>query len=171
MPNYHPQGIDRSIATQRRPNPLDIFIATQSLPNEILLSQTIDNILGQSTGTGSTEPCMCAHKLPVQLLYIYILQAVPTVYRTGVPVPRYRYRYSIRTTSTVPWTSNSKHQPCMTRIYLYFRCLHYRLSGNAPVVSCTPGPVLVGYKLVPARQERRFRFSQRVPTGASERFQ
>ena len=71
LANYQLGWIDRSIATQRRPNPLDIFIATQSLPNEILLSRTIGNILRQSTGTGSTEPCMCAHKLPVQLLFFF----------------------------------------------------------------------------------------------------
>ena len=44
VPNYCALWIDRSIATQRPPNPLDLFIATQSLPNEILLSRTIGNI-------------------------------------------------------------------------------------------------------------------------------
>ena len=85
VPNYQDEWIDRSIATQRPPNPLDLFIATQSLPNEILLSRTIGNIhMGRvlvpavlnhaqariNYGTGTTTTLALARNRPTSIIYI-----------------------------------------------------------------------------------------------------
>ena len=38
---------------------------------------------------------------------------------------------------TVLRLGNHTEKTCMTEIYLHYRCAHYRLSGDAPIYSCS----------------------------------
>ena len=82
VPNYYMLWIDRSIATQRPPNPLDLFIATQSLPNEILLSRTIGNIhMGRVLVPAVLNHAQARINYGTGTAFFFLLRAVP------VPVP------------------------------------------------------------------------------------
>ena len=116
LPNYCVLWIDRSIATQRPPNPLDLFIATQSLPNEILLSRTIGNIhmgrvlvpavlnhaqarINYGTGTAFFS-FLRAVPVPVPQLWLGIDVLVLSTYSRNVPVFAYLHGARIQYLAT-----------------------------------------------------------------------
>ena len=72
-----------------------------------------------------SHPMFHAPVPPAPLSHDGVLQ---TAHRRGSALPAHMRRY-VRPVST----QSVIQKPCMTEIFLHFRCAHYRLSGNAPV--------------------------------------